>query len=152
MHPSQKTLRIDNPCPMTLARVSSSDGTFYCDNCQNSIIDFRDKSNDEIIQLISSKKACGIFNDDQLVQPQYSLLYKIRFAVLTLVAVLGFNVHPIQAQVSNLDSCTYDPGYTVKSNTEETQQTERVKLHKPKKRKIFRRRRRVYRTMGCIEF
>ena len=152
MSRTQNSIRIDNPCPMTLARVTNSDGTFFCDSCNNTIVDFRDKTTEEIIELIGSRKMCGIFNDTQLNQPKYSMKYKLNYALLTGLAILGFNVSPIQAQTAVLDSCTYDPGFTVKTEKKEASPSTES-YSKPKKRKLFRRRKKQkYRKLGCIDF
>ena len=91
---------------MTLARVTQGDGTFHCNACSNSIIDFRGKSIDEIKEIIGSKKVCGIFNEDQLCQPKFSIRYKLLYAVFTLIAIIGFNVKPINAQ-SHIEYLTH---------------------------------------------
>ena len=58
-------LRVENPCPMLLSRMSAGDGCFECKSCKKEVIDFRNKSSEEIKDL-STPETCGIFTLDQL--------------------------------------------------------------------------------------
>lgn len=92
-----KKVFIENPCPMKLNGTSNPE-EYYCKSCKQSIIDFRQKTNDEIIEHLSKNKACGIFNKDQIQTKHKSFRYQFIFKILTLVALIGFNVKPISAQ------------------------------------------------------
>ena len=92
---SQKP-HIENPCPMILARIKK-DGDFYCKSCSKEIIDFRDKSNEEIIAN-SKEGVCGIYNEDQVTTTKYGFRKRFLFQLLTVFSFIGLNVKPLQAQ------------------------------------------------------
>lgn len=145
--------KINNPCPMTLARVTQGDGTFYCNACSNSIVDFRDKSIDEIKEIIAGRKVCGIFNNDQLSQPKFSLAYKLRYAALTFIAIIGFNVKPMNAQSEPMAKDTSTNKVCTKTLSKSEKQNEKnTKVNMRKRRlysKFYIRRRNV---RGCPVF
>jgi hypothetical protein len=148
------SLKINNPCPMTLARVTQGDGTFYCNACSNSIVDFTDKSIDEIKEIIAGKKVCGIFTNDQLNQPKFSLRYKFHYALLTLIAVVGFNVKPINAQSELVAKDTSTNKICPKIQSKSEIKNERQRKINARRREINRRlhpRRRRH-VMGCPDF
>jgi hypothetical protein len=92
---SQKP-HIENPCPMILARIKK-DGDFYCKSCSKEIIDFRNKSNEEIISQ-SKDGSCGIYNEDQVTKTHYGIRKRFLFQLLTIFSFIGLNVKPLQAQ------------------------------------------------------
>ena len=92
-------IKIDNPCPMTLGRLKDGDN-FSCKSCNQTLIDFRDKTADEIIQVISVRKTCGIFNENQVIVPKFSFTSRLIFKILTVLAIFGFNVKPLKAQTN----------------------------------------------------
>ena len=94
-------IKINNPCPMTLGRLKNGD-EFDCKSCNTKIVDFRGKTTNEIIQVISKKKTCGIFNNSQVIVPRFSLSSNLIFKILTILAFIGFNVKPINAQTTEI--------------------------------------------------
>ncbi|MES2680129.1 MAG: hypothetical protein V4635_09605 [Bacteroidota bacterium] len=92
-------IKVDNPCPMTHGRLKDGDN-FSCKSCNQTLVDFRDKTEDEIIKVISVKKTCGIFNDNQVTVPDFSFTNKLIFKILAVLAVFGFNVKPLNAQTN----------------------------------------------------
>ena len=91
-----KQIHIENPCPMSLNKMKTADG-FYCKSCSKTIIDFRNKPVNEIIN-VDSDISCGIFSEEQVSTPTFSFKYKILFRVLTILSIIGFNVKPVYAQ------------------------------------------------------
>jgi hypothetical protein len=92
-----ENLRIDNPCPVLLSRMSKTDSGFSCKSCKKEVIDFRDKTPEEINRSMG-KDACGVFHTSQLSQqPERSFFRKGIFALLTVFSFLGFNVSPVNA-------------------------------------------------------
>ena len=87
---------IENPCPMILARIKK-EGDFYCKSCSKEIIDFRDKSNEEIIAN-SKNGVCGIYNENQVTTTHYGFRKRFLFQLLTVLSFIGLNVKPLQAQ------------------------------------------------------
>jgi hypothetical protein len=94
---SSPKINIPNPCPMSLNRVKSGD-TFFCNSCDKKIIDFRDKSAEEIITYFKTGTSCGIYYSHQVTTSNYSFKNKFLYKVLTVLAVLGLNVKPLGAQ------------------------------------------------------
>ncbi len=91
-----KQIHIENPCPMSLNKMKTADG-FYCKSCSKTIIDFRNKPVNDIIN-VDSDITCGIFSEEQVSTPTFSFKYKILFRVLTILSIIGFNVKPVYAQ------------------------------------------------------
>lgn len=150
---SSKLPKIQNPCPMTVARVTQGGDQFYCNACSNTIVDFRDKSVDEIKEIIAGNKVCGIFTAEQLNQPKFSFKYMLYYAVLSLIAVVGFNVKPMHAQSELAPKDTSTNKVCLKTQTKSEKKNKRAK--KINSRKIRRyeilhpRRKRI---MGCPDF
>ncbi len=91
-----KQIHIENPCPMSLNKMKTADG-FYCKSCSKTIIDFRNKPVNDIINL-NSDISCGIFSEEQVSTPTFSFKHKILIRVLTILSIIGFNVKPVYAQ------------------------------------------------------
>lgn len=152
---NQPQIKIDNPCPMTLGRMKDGNN-FSCKSCNQTLTDFRDKATEEIIKVISVKKTCGIFNDDQVIVPEFSFTNNLIFKVLTVLAIIGFNVKPLNAQTnqtrqdsSSIQKQKIDPDKKTESkvNSSDTSQV------KTRKKKWWRKKRRPnYRTIGTPSF
>lgn len=82
------------PCKMRLDEMTNNENGYHCSNCDKVLTDFREKTNDEIVQLIQSYpgKVCGVFHPNQFD-------YKTtRFSVpafssgigISLLGILGF--------------------------------------------------------------
>ena len=82
------------PCNMKLGDFSQHEKGYHCDQCDKVLTDFRDKSNDEIIEAIKSNagKTCGIFRRDQYdFKVSQLTLPRIQQSVgLSLLGILGF--------------------------------------------------------------
>ena len=112
MH-SNKPLKIDNPCPANWDYMASTEKGKFCNSCSKEVMDFTDKSDEEIRAYFLQSKGynCGNFRADQLkdqknINPSWK--YTLRFTVLVFLAFLGLNVTPIQAQ----NKTEYDSAYT----------------------------------------
>jgi hypothetical protein len=151
-------IKVENPCPMSYGRLKNDNG-FYCKSCSKTLIDFRDKSTDEIIKQISTKSVCGVFNTAQITVPVFSFKTNLLFKALTLLAILGFNVKPLNAQTKQeilqdkttlqkrtlITNTTLDiPINTTTSLSKTVASTQKKWWHKKKKLKI--------RTIGCPSF
>ena len=149
--------RIDNPCPMLLSRMSNSGPNFSCSSCQKEIVDFRGKSNTEIKCLIT-RKTCGVFDSDQLVEEkERSYYYKTIFFTLTVLSFLGFNVSPINAQTTNkFDTVMVDSTNVTSNNpppsTIDSEATTEKKKIKKERRRLFRRKKKKFRVIGTPAF
>jgi len=157
MIPTQPAVKIENPCPMTIARLKNGDH-FSCSSCNKTIIDFRDKSNTEIIKSVSAKKVCGIFDSTQVSTPEFSINYKFVFKLLTVLAFLGVNVKPLSAQSKKSE--------TVSESSRLTKRPEKIIAQMPavlpapatqqkatKHKKYFwQKKKKSYRVTGCPSF
>ena len=149
--------RIDNPCPMMLSRMSRSGPNFSCCSCQKEIVDFRGKLNTEIKCLITSS-TCGVFDSDQLVeQKERSYYYKSIFFTVTVLSFLGFNVSPINAQITNEVDTVMVDSTNVTSNdqphsTIDSVATAEKKNIKKERRGIFRRKKKKFKVIGTPAF
>ncbi|MES2591204.1 MAG: hypothetical protein V4608_04915 [Bacteroidota bacterium] len=139
-------LKIEKPCPMLLARMSKDqNNTIFCKACKKNIVDFRDKSLDEILSSIT-KETCGIFNSNQLKgQSNMTFLRQLLFYGLMILSFFGCNVRPINISNKSNDTTlekqkadlfkSPDTGSVI---TKEKEIQKKKKLfHKKKKRKNF---------------
>ena len=106
---------IQNPCPMVLNRMKNDSG-YYCSSCSKSILDFRNKTNEEIKESIT-EDSCGIYTSDQVSTPTFNFSYKLAFRALTILSFIGFNVKPLHAQDTiqtpkSIDSLHQNPSQT----------------------------------------
>jgi hypothetical protein len=152
---------IENPCPMILARIQK-EGDFYCKSCKKDIIDFREKSDKEIIEK-SKDGVCGIYNEDQVTTTNYGFRKRFLFQLLTVLSFIGFNVKPIQAQETPKKT---EPIKVAKDTLREpvigkikldpkrdTLLMSDPDLEKPKKKWFRRKKKKVTgRTIGCPSF
>ncbi len=118
-------LQLQKVCPATENKfIDQGDSCFLCTGCNKLVMDFRNKSLDEIHSL-SDQFECGIFDDHQLSHTPV-LNWKKRWTYRFLVAAsfLGFTIAPIEAsaQLENPESASFT------SNTSE------VNTSKPRKR------------------
>jgi hypothetical protein len=141
---------VPNPCPMSFRRLQNAD--FQCSSCNKKIIDFRNVDPEQIREKYRNTNVCGIFNSDQLQKRTFSLNYKIKFAILTFVAILGVNVKPLSAQ----DSKSH-PKQTEAQKIAEKENKIQDKKALKKEYKWYQRRNKsnkktVHRFTGCPSF
>lgn len=137
-------LRVEDPCPMILSRMSCGDGSFACKSCKTEVIDFRGKSEEEIKRL-STPETCGIFTADQLPgQQKIGVSRKMVFYALAFCSFLGFNVTPIHASPKQAQG-SESPVFATSSSQKE-------EMKKPKKKKRAKRRKRSQVVTGCPSF
>jgi hypothetical protein len=156
---SSPKINIPNPCPMSLNRVKSGD-SFFCKSCDKPIVDFRDKTAEEIITYFQNRTGCGIFHEDQVTTSTYSFKNKFLYKVLTVLAVFGLNVKPLNAQSKKeflngpsaveMKTVHHDNSIEKKvENAEEKEVIETEPVFKPHKRKRHRRWFRRRHVMGA---
>lgn len=82
------------PCNQSHTQMEKRDGDYYCSSCEKTLIDFRQKTDSEISQIISSnpKRVCGIFHNHQISSKISSVaLSNASYRVgLSLLGILGF--------------------------------------------------------------
>lgn len=154
---SDLTIKVESPCPFLLDRMQKGDNNYFCPSCSKTIVDFREKTEAEIISY-SNKDTCGIFTLDQLKgQQQQSFIRQIVFFCFTLFSFFGFQVKPLAAQSidtnkTKAETVVVDAGHkdnkkdigvTKDSNKEE----ESIKA---KRNLFFRKRKRP--VIGCPSF
>ncbi|MBO6515298.1 MAG: hypothetical protein JJ975_02005 [Bacteroidia bacterium] len=155
-------MQIKRPCPANLSKMQASDGGYFCSSCEQTVVDFRDKSIEEIKDVLRNG-GCGIFLPQQLQKQQnYQGFNRFLFIGLTFVSLLGFSVRPLQAQ-TNPDKNTKE-GWTVyppKSSSEVSRSDMRKTRRENKKtqrtsrrayRRLFRRGPFRRHVMGCPDF
>lgn len=161
----KEQLRIEAPCPMFGSRMKPTKNGKLCSTCKEEVIDFTNYTTEEIIHFLKNRKGatCGTFKEEQLTGQKelyFSTSYKLRFALLTFVAFLGFNVSPIQAQHS--DSSVVKTTTPIKENTvessvsesEDVSDNDKKNTKRRKRIRLFRRRvpKGRIRVTGCPSF
>lgn len=155
-------MEIRRPCPASLSNMTKSGDAYFCPGCSKSVIDFRDKSIEEIKEKLQLG-GCGVFNSDQLTQQKrFGYFGRFAFRVLTVISFLGFTVKPMKAQTTiplEHDTTTADTiqsynGFVVEApvdeNEEKTDDTKQAKKKATRRRGL--RKRKKYRVMGCPDF
>lgn len=138
-----ENLRIDKPCPVLLSRMANNGNTLNCKSCQKEVIDFRNKTPEEIKALLTAN-TCGIFRNEQLsAPPRMTFFRKGVFAALTVLSFLGFNVGPVNASPAR----PVRTGITASSGTFD----EKEKKPKSKKKKKHKKTK-EFKTIGCPSF
>jgi hypothetical protein len=158
---------ISDPCPMTLSRMKSGD-SFFCKSCDKKIVDFRNKTTEEIISYFKNGTGYGIFYEDQVTTSTYSFKNKFLYKLLTVLALLGLNVRPLNAQSKkdllndpaslerrtvHTDKPVENKGDTKTENKEEIKDAANVQIKTVKPKKHSKRWRRKHRrVMGYMAF
>lgn len=82
------------PCNQSHTRMEQLDGGYYCSSCEKTLTDFRQKTDTEIKQIISSSpgRVCGIFHNHQISsKTSHVALSNASYRVgLSLLGILGF--------------------------------------------------------------
>ncbi|MFM2000206.1 MAG: hypothetical protein RL204_2153 [Bacteroidota bacterium] len=148
-------IRVDNPCPFLLSRMKKEGDNYFCGSCSKTVVDFREKSTEEIIRQ-SKPGTCGVFRTEQLTgQRKQNLFRKSLFFLLTVMSFLGFNVKPLSAQTNDSTRAKTERVIIDRSNNKGSKES-KIKVERPKKRKkkgLFRRRKQTENiTIGCPSF
>lgn len=98
------------PCKQSHERMQQRDGGYYCESCEKVLSDFRQKTNEEIRQVITANpgKVCGIFNNSQISSKiSHVALSGASYRVgLSLLGILGFLGPVVTSCVSAPDDAT----------------------------------------------
>ena len=148
-------LRIENPCPFVPLNSNKNANGYSCKACKKTVIDFREKTIEEI-KCTVNKDTCGIFTIDQLPGQQSMGLFKhLLFYCLTLLSVLGFTVKPLNAQTTrnSSDSLTValKSNMIVNKSIEATSKNTKQTSYSKKKKGIFRKKKKT-RVVGSVAF
>ena len=153
-----KNLRVENPCPMYLGRMKKNGTEFFCESCKKEVIDFRNKNNTEINNIISSN-ICGVFTSDQLQgQKKMPLIRKVTFFSLMIFSILGFNVNPLSAQTENKSDSLEVKKQNIQKEKDNNKKIlnegrKTKKIDKAKRTGLFRRRKKKEKkVIGCPSF
>ncbi len=131
---TDKQLKVSNPCPFLLARMKKDEGGYYCSSCSKTIIDFRQKTEQEIRASID-ENTCGIFHLNQLKgQQRLSGVRLFAFYCLTVLSFLGFSVKPVYGK-TDTEKTKYminqlDPGEKDKKQKKKKQSIQKKKNKK----------------------
>lgn len=152
-------IHIENPCPMALSRMKKDTG-FYCSSCSKTLLDFRDKTNDEI-KVSITPETCGIYNAEQVSTPTFSFSYKLAFKALTILSFIGFQVKPLYAQDTISTPKTMDSLHQLPSQTgiiisptfpDNNRKEPEIKQEELKEKKYWFRRKKKRTLLGCPSF
>jgi hypothetical protein len=140
-------LFIPAPCPMSLASMTPNKDCFYCKSCSKNVVDYREKSDLEIMSSID-QNTCGIFYEDQLRgQKTKPFYYSILFYILSFLSIIGFTVKPMSAFANPIDgkSKKVTSTWNLKSDSTQVVKVELKKEKKKKKKIVIFRNKKKYR-------
>ncbi|MFL5763318.1 MAG: energy transducer TonB [Bacteroidia bacterium] len=94
-------VQVPDPCGENWSGMQKQGNGRYCDSCKKVVVDFRNKSNEEILDYIrenSGKKICGTFKNTQLIPPDPFVRNQkvIRFLAAALL-VFGMTLFSCQS-------------------------------------------------------
>lgn len=119
--------QLKDPCPVSKLQLKrTGENCYFCKGCNESVIDFTQSSDEEILAY-KGQKVCGIFREDQLATiPVFHWRKAIFFRLLTFASFIGFTVSPVYAdeQIPNTEN-----------RVEISAGSERKKLFKPRKKR-----------------
>ena len=156
MNSAPNIITVENPCPVAAFRLKQKPGGLYCKSCHKTLKDFRESTTEEINSQCD-ENTCGIFYNDQVVTPTFSIGYRIKYLLLTVLSVLGLNVSPLQAQKKNnmvaIPSSSQRQIEKDKQHPNPPARFEPIKLDQIKTNQIQRKKKKkAYRTIGCPSF
>lgn len=148
-------MNISKPCPVYFSESSRVDGGFSCKSCSTIVVDFTDKTPEEISMLLK-ENMCGIFRNDQLSEaPRFSFRNRVLFSILAFASFIGFNVHPVQAQetkkrieTTQEPVCPNDGRTSYPKDATEKEAKIKNQIRNPKKY----RKTKTYKIIGCPSF
>ncbi|MDZ4823251.1 MAG: hypothetical protein SH856_07315 [Flavobacteriales bacterium] len=149
-------LKVENPCPFLLMRMDKNGDNYFCKSCSKTIIDFTQKTQEEIKCAITPD-TCGIFTVDQLHgQQKRTFLRHSIFYLLTLLSFLGFGVKPLSAQTIDTtrtknETIKIDPELN-NTDTIQTDKSNNKKIKGKNDRKGLFRKKKKYRVIGTPSF
>lgn len=132
---------------MAIKAMRKKNGEFHCKSCSKKIIDFRDKSYNDV-KKESTPETCGIFNDYQVkTHTNYNYHKKFLFKALTILSLIGFNVSPLSANA-------YSLGKEEKMEINGEKEKGKSKKEKKKKKKRWNpfRKKKRFPAVGCPSF
>lgn len=154
-------LSISKPCPVSLLRMKKAGNNHFCSTCSKTIIDYRNKSIEEIEKEIQPT-TCGIFLLEQLKgQTSFTFLKQLLFNGLTILSFLGFSVRPVNAQtkVAKKDTTVEVIHAKIKDSIAPSPNEikamklqQKIELREAKKRKKRSKKKRKYHVTGCPSF
>lgn len=153
---NNKKLRIESPCPSLLLRMDKNGDDYFCKSCSKTIIDFTQKTQEEIKDVLT-EDSCGIFTADQLHRQQKQPFFRQSFFyLLTVLSFLGFSVKPLSAQtIDTTRTKSETTKIDNKIDKSETIQADKSKKKKAKEKsdskKLFRKKKEV-RVIGTPSF
>ncbi len=141
-------LHIEKPCPIYLNESNKKGSEFYCKSCKKSLIDFRDKSQEEILPYVG-KNVCGVFNSNQLSgQQKLSFSKSMVFKFFTVLSFLGFPVSPLKAQESKV----VNKKEIIQKEKLVSERNNTFSIEKPRKKKKKGKGKTEFKTIGCPSF
>lgn len=84
-------VHIESPCPLKLNQLDPVEGGFHCSQCNKVVLDFRDKSDDNILSVLKKaeeQRVCGLYNSNQVLKSFKPGFQILRFAA-SLLLVFG---------------------------------------------------------------
>jgi hypothetical protein len=134
-----------------MSRMKREGKNYFCQSCSKTIIDFRDKTRDEIKCEIN-KDTCGRFTIDQLSgNEKTSFLNQTFFYILTILSFMGFTVKPLNAQTTKPGNDTVITIRIKKIDSTRIEQPVIKENSVPKSRRFFRKKKR-YTVIGTPSF
>lgn len=98
------SISINNPCSERFSQFKRTTTGGFCNACQKEVIDFRQMSEEQIINYLKQKQdnTCGVFKSSQIQRAmETKTLKQPKFKFLKVAAVIVFSLlslHGIQAQ------------------------------------------------------
>ncbi|MGI4022812.1 MAG: energy transducer TonB [Janthinobacterium lividum] len=109
MMENQPIVQLNFTCNRNWEDMTTVEGGRFCNDCQKKVIDFTDKTNDEIAAYLmnSTTKVCGRFQQSQLAPSLPKPIWKHWLSAAAMFAAVFIGIKEASAQTNNLsDSST----------------------------------------------
>ena len=124
----QKEIVIPKPCSENWNNMSTSEQGKFCQNCQKNVVDFTQKSDKEVLNILAKSKGnvCGRFTKQQLSTPfvDYAAPNRMSFGqraagvlLATSLFAVGAEAQTINKPIIQKDNATQKPENQPVANT-----------------------------------
>ncbi len=93
-------VEIEFNCPERKGEMSQGENGFFCASCEKIIVDYSGMSNEEIADKLKANvgKQCGVFNYNQVINPERSRFLSLFRLAIVIVFFLGIGGSELYAQ------------------------------------------------------
>ncbi len=99
---NQPIVRLNFTCNRNWEDMAAVESGRFCNDCQKKVVDFTDKTNDEIAAYLmsSTTKVCGRFQQSQLASPLPKPVWKRWLSAAAMFVAVFMGIKEVSAQIN----------------------------------------------------